>query len=98
MGQFLTTPVPETQIGRNKYRLEGNTLFKDDDGTIYLAWRGFETDNFTWLRSATWDTRCSHIHDVGCEYHKLVVVTLTEAQLRQRRILRVKDNKNFISP
>lgn len=77
MGKFLTRPSEIEQVAKmNKYKLLDNELYLDDDGSLYLAWRGYLTDNFTWLRSNNWDIRCSHIHDVGCQYHQLVKVAL----------------------
>lgn len=93
MGKFLTDESIIIQKGeRGQYLLLGNELYKDDDGVIYLAWKGFQTDNFTWLRSNDWDIRCSHIHDVACKHHQLVRVMLNEFQLRMLRILKVQDN------
>lgn len=94
MGEFLTTSASTKQTKKKgMYKLLGNELYKDDDGLIYLAWRNFQTDNFTWINSSDWDIRCSHIHDVGCKYHQVVVVKLTEQQLRRLRILHVKNNE-----
>lgn len=94
MGKFITTPTPILPLKeRGKYRLIANELYQDDDGSIYLAWRNFETDNFTWIRSNDWDIRCSHIHDVGCKYHQVVKVLLTEQRMRMLRYIVVKDDK-----
>ena len=94
MGKFLTTPTPILPLNKKgKYKLLNNELYKDDDGTIYLVWRNFETDNFTWIKSNNWDIRCSHIHDEGCKYHQLVKVLLTENQLKLLRFLVVKHNE-----
>lgn len=88
MGKFLTKPSVTEQLNKKgKFKLMSNELYRDDDGTIYLAWRGYETDNFTWIKKADWDIRCSHIHDVGCQYHQLVKVLLPEEKLRSYRIL-----------
>jgi hypothetical protein len=72
-----------------------NELYKDDDGTIYLAWRLFQTDDFTWVNSEDWDTRCSHLHDVGCKYKQMIKVNLTEDLLKFKRILITKDNETL---
>lgn len=94
MGKFLTTPAKIEQLPeKGMYRVCENELYKDDDGSIYLVWRGFITDNFTWINSSDWDTRCSHGHDVGCKYHQVVKVKLNEQQLRRARYLTVKHNK-----
>ena len=94
MGKFLTSSAKIEQIGKKgMYRVCDNELYKDDDGSIYLVWRGFTTDNFTWINSSDWDIRCSHGHDVGCKYHQVVKVRLNEQQLRKLRILYTKGTK-----
>ena len=94
MGKFLTSPAKIEQTNKKGiYKVLGNELYKDDDGTIYLAWRLFRTDNFTWINSNDWDTRCSHLHDVGCKYHQMVRVKLSEQQLRKLRLLHVVNNQ-----
>ena len=94
MGKFLTDSAVTKQINKKgMYKVLGNELYKDDDGTIYYVWRNFQSDNFTWINSSDWDIRCSHGHDVGCKYHEVVVVKLTEEQLRRCRYLVVKNDE-----
>lgn len=94
MGYFLTSPALTEQLPeKGMYKLLSNELYQDDDGSIYLAWRGFKTDNFTWIKKGDWDIRCSHLHDVGCKYHQMVKVRLTERQLRSMRLLHTVHNK-----
>ena len=94
MGKFLTSPALTEQLPKKgMYKILANELYKDDDGAIYLAWRGFQTDNFTWINSNDWDTRCSHIHDIGCKYHQVVRLKLNERQLRMTRLLKVVHDK-----
>ncbi|DAB01931.1 TPA: hypothetical protein CPT96_03235 [Candidatus Gastranaerophilales bacterium HUM_10] len=94
MGKFLTCPARIEQLDeKGKYKVLDNELYKDDDGSIYLVWRGYETDNFTWINSNDWDIRCSHLHDVGCQYHQLVKVRLNIHQLRMLRFVRTKGCK-----
>lgn len=89
MGKFLTSKAIIQQLKeRGMYRVLANELYKDDDGSIYLVWRNFETDNFTWVNSSDWDIRCSHLHDVGCKYHKIVKVNLTEHELMEQGYLK----------
>lgn len=88
MGRFLTSASRIEQLDKpRQYKLVDNELYLDDNGHIYLAWRGFQTDNFTWLNSNEWDIRCSHQHDVGCQYHQVVKVCLTEHQLKRMDLL-----------
>lgn len=85
----------------NKWRMIDNELFQDEDGSIYLTPRNYETDNYTipdwiaWLggNKSKWDIRPSHIHDFGCQYHQLIRVKLNETGLRRLRYLRVHKNK-----
>ena len=94
MGKFLTAAARIAQLPqKGMYKLIDNELFQDDDGNIYLAWRGFTTDNFTWINSADWDIRCAHGHDVGCKYHQVVRVKLNKKQLQMLRYLRVHKDK-----
>lgn len=73
---FLTSPAIIKQVSKpNKFQLCTNELFYDGEtNRVYLAWRGFISDNYTWLRSTRWDIRCAHIHDIACHYHQLVYV------------------------
>lgn len=102
MGKFITDKARIEQTdNRGLWQTIDNQLYKDDDGTIYLVPRYFKTDNYTipdcvaWIcgDSATWDVRPSHFHDVGCEYHQMIKVRITEENLRRARYLRVKNNK-----
>ena len=85
----------------NDWYLVDNELYKDEDGAIYITPRNYITDNYTipdwvaWLAGGKtkWDVRPSHIHDFGCQFHQLLRVTLTESELRQRRLLRTHIDK-----
>lgn len=82
MGKFLTTAALIEQLPeKGLYKIIDNELYKDDNESINYHPRGFETDNFTWINSGDWDIRCSHGHDVGCKYHQIVKVKLSEAEL-----------------
>lgn len=89
MAKFLTSASTTKQLPeKGMYCLINNELYLDDDGSIYLAWRGFKTDQFTWIAKANWDTRAAHIHDVGCKYHQVVKVNLTTDELWKKGYLR----------
>ena len=88
MARFLTASSIIKQLPiKGKYMLCNNELFLDEDNSIYLTWRKYITDNFTWLKTNNWDTRCSHLHDVGCQYHQIIKVNLTEQQLKDMNLL-----------
>ena len=94
MGKFLTTSaVIKQSPKKGLYTVCENELYQDDDASIYLVWRGFWTDNFTWINSSDWDIRCSHGHDVGCKYGEIVRVNLSEKELRARRLLYIEGSK-----
>lgn len=96
MGKFLTSPAVTQQLPeKGLYKVCSNELFKDDDNAIYLVWRGFCTDNFTWINSNDWDIRCSHLHDVGCKYHEVVKVLTDEKQLENLGLLHKCGEKTF---
>lgn len=89
MGRFLTAPSRIQQLPqKGLYSLLDNELYQDDDDSINIHWRNFQTDNFTWINSSDWDIRCSHGHDIGCKYHQIVKVGLTEAKLREMGLLK----------
>lgn len=87
-GRFLTQKALIRQLNeKGMYKVSENELYMDEDGTIYLVWRLFQTDNFTWINSNDWDIRCSHLHDVGCKYHQIIKVNLSETELYKKGFL-----------
>lgn len=94
MGKFLTDAARIQQLPKKgMYKVLDNELYQDDSGSIYLVWRGVETDNFTWINSSDWDIRCSHHHDVGCKYHQVIRVKLNITDLKRLRYLRIHKDK-----
>lgn len=100
MGKFLTSHSRIEQLDiPEMWKMLDNQLYKDDDGTIYLCPRNYLTDGYSipdavaWVAGSKmkWDTRCSCEHDFECSYHKVIVVDLTEQQLRDRGYLRLYD-------
>lgn len=100
--KWLTDNVRLEQTDKNGiWKTLDNQLFQDEDGRIYLAPRYILTDGYTipnwiaWLGGSKmqWDTRCSTQHDLECKYAQVIVVTLTEWQLRRLRYLKVYNNK-----
>ena len=62
----------------NKVITETNQLFYNK-GTLYLIPRNTVTDNYTiplGINKSKWDCRPSHLHDIGCKYHQVIVVEL----------------------
>ena len=94
MTKFITCASRTEQLPeKGMYKLLDNELYLDDDYLIYLAWRGYRTDNFTWIKNSNWDIRCSHGHDVGCQYHQVVRVNLTESELWSSGLLHYHKGK-----
>ena len=101
MGKFLTdkSRLAQTNIEGIWYTLD-NQLYKDDDGTIYLAPRHTLTDGYTIPQFLTpivggrydHDIRCCTQHDWECYYRKVITVNLTEFQLKRKRYLHYKDD------
>lgn len=102
MGKWITdnsrlqkSPKP------NKWWLLDNELYQDDDGSIYLAPRNYETDNYSipdWIafiagNKSKWPVRPSHLHDFGCQFRQLLKLKLNETGLRKLRYLRVHKGK-----
>ena len=62
----------------NKVVTETNQLFYNK-GKLYLVPRNTVTDNYTiplGINKSKWDTRPSHLHDIGCKYHQVILVDL----------------------
>lgn len=75
------------QIGdTNKFYLIDNEVFATANGTV-IAPRHLLTDNITFINNTFVDIKASHIHDIGCAYHKLIVSTLTECDLLNMGVL-----------
>lgn len=71
-----------------------NQLYRDKDGTIYLAPRKLVTDNYTipfGINKSKYDVRPSHFHDIGCRYHQMVVVNLPLETIRKKYLFKFKN-------
>jgi len=75
------------QIGDgNKFVLIDNEVFATNKGII-LAPLYLLTDNITFINNTFVDVRASHIHDIGCATHKIIVSDLTEKDLLEKKLL-----------
>lgn len=102
MGQFLTsTPdIRQTKIEGIWYTLD-NQLFKDDDGRILLTPRGTLTDGYSIpkifhpIAGGMFQHNISPAlqHDFECYYRLVLVVNLTEIQLRKSCLLTFKKDR-----
>lgn len=87
---WLTDKAPIIQSNKpNKIETLQNQVYYLD-GTAYLIPRKLITDNYTiplGINKSKWDTRPSHLHDIGCKFHQLIVIdiplyTLTDRYIR----------------
>lgn len=66
-------------------------------GTIYLVPRNTVTDNYTiplGINKSKWDVRPSHLHDIACRYHAVLVVDLPIEILYNKYLY--LDNNNLL--
>lgn len=79
MGRWLTNKTPTIQSDiPNKHLTLCNQLYLDN-GVVYLIPRNTLTDNYTipfGINKDKYDVRPSHLHDIACKYHKVIVVNL----------------------
>lgn len=73
------------------YEVDSNELYYDSiTKEIYLAPTGLRTDNYTMplgMSKTKYDVRPSHIHDIGCRYHKVILVKLNINELIKKDYL-----------
>ena len=104
MGRYLTQKVRIEQTNKTRiFRTLDNELYKDDDGTICIVPRYFQTDNYSiplWISvigGSPVDYRIepSHEHDIQCIFHKLIYVTLTEEELLEKGYYRFSEHRQL---
>ena len=65
------------------------------NGVVYLIPRGTVTDNYSiplGINKSKYDVRPSHLHDIGCKYHQVIIVDLPLQTIKDKYIY-----TNFIS-
>lgn len=76
---WLTDKAPVIQSNiPNEIETLYNQIYYND-GVAYLVPRGLITDNYTiplGINKSKWDARPSHLHDIGCKFHQLIVIDL----------------------
>lgn len=79
-----------------RYILSDNSLYWDDDGSLYILPRLYKSDGYTipnwiaWLAGGKmeYDLRPAHFHDFMCQWHAVVkVVGLDVADLKAQGLL-----------
>lgn len=78
---WLTTKGPYVQDDKpNKKLTLSNQLYYDSKyDKLYLVPRLLLTDDYTMplgINKNKWDVRASHLHDIGCKFHQVIVVDL----------------------
>jgi hypothetical protein len=78
---WLTTKGPYVQDDKpNKKLTLSNQLYYDSKyNKLYLVPRLLLTDDYTMpfgINKNKWDVRASHLHDIGCKFHQVIVVDL----------------------
>lgn len=79
MNTWITSKAPTIQSDiPNKHLTLTNQLCLIDD-VVYLVPRNTLTDNYTiplGINKDKYDTRPSHLHDIACKYHEVIIVDL----------------------
>lgn len=92
---WLTDKSPIIQSNKpNKIETLCNQVYYCD-GNAYLIPRGTLTDNYTiplGINKSKWDARPSHLHDIGCRYHQLILIDIPLYRLTEK-YLRYIDGK-----
>ena len=95
MNTWITDKSPIIQGDKpNTYLTLCNQLLYDN-GTTYLIPRNTLTDNYTMplgIDKDKRDIRPSHLHDIGCKYHQVIIVDLPLQTIKDKYIY-----TNFIS-
>lgn len=104
MGEFLTSKsrIGQTAIEGIWYTLD-NQLYKDDDGSIYLAPRNTLTDGYTipaifhFIAGGMFahDVRACVQHDFECYYHKALKLKFNIFQLKKSRLLHYSNKQDL---
>lgn len=71
------SPILQSNIP-NKIETLYNQIYYID-GNAYLVPRGLVTDNYTipfGINKSKWDARPSHLHDIGCKFHQLILIDI----------------------
>lgn len=72
------SPILQSDIP-NKVETIHNQVFYYK-GDAYLVPRGLISDNYTiplGINKSKWDVRPSHLHDIACKYHQVILINLS---------------------
>lgn len=94
-GCWITSKVPTIHSNRPNRVITLTNQVLYYDGTLYLVPRKTETDNYSIpfnINKNKWDERPSHLHDIGCRYHQVIIIDLPLEILYTNYIEIDKDN------
>ena len=103
MGRFITSKSRIEQVNEPGYwRTIDNELYLDDDSNLYLTPRYFWSDGYTFPGLVMvllgdkhkLDVRAAHGHDLFCRFHERIKVCLSLTLLKQKRYLRIHEDKD----
>jgi hypothetical protein len=72
------SPILQSDIP-NKIETLHNQIYYHK-GNAYLIPRGLVSDNYTiplGINKSKWDVRASHLHDIACKYHQVILINLS---------------------
>ena len=103
-GRYLTERVRLEQTNKKRiFRILDNELYQDDDGTIYIVPRFFQTDNYTIpllvapIGGSPVEYRIepAHLHDLACDCWEVAYVTLTVDELKEKGYYRYSEKRKL---
>lgn len=86
------SPILQSNIP-NKIETLYNQVYYDA-GNAYLIPRGLITDNYTipfGINKSKYDGRPSHLHDIGCKFHQLILIDMPVYTLVEQYLYDVDD-------
>lgn len=86
------SPILQSNIP-NKVETLYNQVYYDK-GNAYLIPRGLITDNYTipfGINKSKYDGRPSHLHDIGCKFHQVILIDIPVYTLMDRYLYDIDD-------
>lgn len=86
------TPIIQSDVP-NRIETLCNQIYYDN-GNAYLIPKGLITDDYTIplnINKSKWDVRPSHLHDIGCKYHQLILIELPLYTILERYTVSIDD-------
>lgn len=75
---WITTPSPIEQLGNGRIKIDNNQLLYSN-GVLYLIPRNTCSDGYSIplnIKRTYYDIRPALLHDIGCYYHKVIIVDI----------------------